>query len=71
LIDVEGNAVGINIARAGRVCSYALPARVVATSVEEMLLSASTAPESSQAIDLATKEDGTTVQVFKPAASGR
>ncbi len=71
LIDVEGNAVGINIARAGRVCSYALPARVVASSVEEMLLSASTSPDSSQAIDLATKEDGTTVQVFKPAASGR
>lgn len=71
LIDVEGNAVGINIARAGRVCSYALPARVVATSVEEMLLSAATIPDSVEAIDLANKEDGTTVQVFKPATSDR
>lgn len=71
LIDVDGNAVGMNIARAGRVCSYALPARVVAASVEEMLLSAVTTPNSVQAIDLAAKEDGTTVQVFKPAASDR
>lgn len=68
LIDVDGNAVGINIARAGRVCSYALPARVVATSVDEMLDSAASVPETAGSIDLASKGDGTTVQVFKPSA---
>ncbi|MFN7731741.1 MAG: PDZ domain-containing protein [Pirellula sp.] len=37
LIDVDGNVVGMNIARAGRVCSYAIPAQLVSRAVEEML----------------------------------
>lgn len=69
LIDVDGNAVGLNIARAGRVCSYALPARVVASSVEEMLLSAASAPEAGSNLELVSKEDGTKVQVFKPSSN--
>lgn len=37
LIDVDGNVVGMNIARAGRVCSYAIPAKLVASTIDEML----------------------------------
>lgn len=37
LIDVDGNVVGLNIARAGRVCCYALPANTVAKAIGEML----------------------------------
>lgn len=40
LLDLDGHAVGINIARAGRVSSYALPAAVVRTQVNQMLSSA-------------------------------
>jgi serine protease Do len=68
LIDVDGNAVGINIARAGRICSYALPARVVAASVEEMLASGSAAAQASE-VELASAESGVTVQVLKPATN--
>jgi len=35
--------------------------------MDEMLVSAEKAPETIGAIELATKEDGTTVQVFKPS----
>lgn len=34
--DLDGKAVGVNIARAGRVASYALPARVVLAVVEDL-----------------------------------
>ncbi len=37
LIDVNGNVVGLNIARAGRVSTYALSSRVVSEAVNEML----------------------------------
>jgi len=37
LVDLEGKAVGLNIARAGRVCSYALPADIVVAAVDQML----------------------------------
>lgn len=40
LVDVNGNAVGLNIARAGRVSSYAIPARFVSNAVSEMLVTA-------------------------------
>lgn len=40
LVNLEGRAVGINIARAGRVSSYALPTAVVRTQVNQMLSSA-------------------------------
>jgi serine protease Do len=36
LVDLDGKAVGINIARADRVASYALPARVVLTVLNDM-----------------------------------
>jgi serine protease Do len=37
IVDLDGKAVGINIARAGRVESYALPAKVVRDAVKKML----------------------------------
>ncbi len=40
LVDVNGNVVGINIARAGRISSYALPSKTVSPAVTEMLASA-------------------------------
>jgi len=39
LVDVFGNAVGLNIARAGRVSSYAIPASIAAPAIAEMLVS--------------------------------
>lgn len=68
LIDVDGNAVGMNIARAGRICSYALPASIVAASVEEMLSSASATALTGE-VELASAESGVTVQVLKPATN--
>lgn len=37
IVDLEGKAIGLNIARAGRVESYALPASVVRETVEKLL----------------------------------
>jgi serine protease Do len=37
IVDLDGKAVGLNIARAGRVESYALPASVVRETVERLL----------------------------------
>jgi serine protease Do len=37
IVDLDGKAVGLNIARAGRVESYALPAAVVRASVAKLL----------------------------------
>ena len=37
LVDLEGRVLGINIARAGRVESYALPASVVRETVDRLL----------------------------------
>ena len=37
VLDTEGRVVGVNIARAGRVVSYALPASLVAAELESML----------------------------------
>jgi S1-C subfamily serine protease len=37
LVDLYGQTVGINIARAGRVCSYALPSDIVLPAVQDML----------------------------------
>ncbi|MFO1066698.1 MAG: PDZ domain-containing protein [Pirellulales bacterium] len=37
LVDLEGRVVGINIARAGRVTSYALPASVVRPEIDHMI----------------------------------
>ncbi len=57
LIDVDGNCVGMNIARAGRICSYALPASVVASTVNEMLATVS-APTATNVVDGAVFESG-------------
>ncbi len=40
LVDVFGNAVGLNIARAGRVSSYAIPASILSPVIAEMMASA-------------------------------
>lgn len=37
LVNTDGKVVGLNIARAGRVCSYALPADVVQPAVEKLI----------------------------------
>lgn len=42
ILDVYGNVIGLNIARAGRVASYAIPATVVAPAVEAMLAEVNT-----------------------------
>jgi len=36
IVDLDGNVVGINIARAGRVNSYAVPAEVVQKLIAKM-----------------------------------
>ncbi len=36
LVDIDGRALGLNIARAGRVSTYALPARLVQQSLEKL-----------------------------------
>lgn len=36
VVDVSGNAIGINIARAGRIATYALPAKLVLEALEEL-----------------------------------
>jgi len=38
LVNLDGKAVGLNIARAGRVASYALPAAIVQQAIREMIL---------------------------------
>jgi serine protease Do len=37
VVDIEGQVVGLNIARAGRVESYALPAALVRETVDKLL----------------------------------
>jgi len=44
LLDLAGNPIGVNIARAGRVCSYTLPIEIVKTRLE-VLRSGELAPE--------------------------
>ncbi len=44
LVNLDGQAVGLNIARAGRVCSYALPTAVVRPQIDQMLASAKASP---------------------------
>ncbi len=40
IVDVYGNAIGLNIARAGRVSSYAISARILVPAIAEMIASA-------------------------------
>lgn len=44
VVDTHGRVVGINIARAGRVASYALPLDVVVPAVQEMMMVAKSRP---------------------------
>ena len=57
VIDVDGHAVGLNIARAGRVHCYALPASIVAKSVREMIESALESERASITSDSARAAD--------------
>jgi serine protease Do len=36
LVDLDGKAVGINIARAGRVATYALPASLILAAMDDL-----------------------------------
>ena len=36
IVDIDGNIVGINIARSGRVCSFALPTSIVAAALPKL-----------------------------------
>ena len=44
LVNLDGKAVGLNIARAGRVASYALPADLVKKAVEKLKAEIRTPP---------------------------
>lgn len=44
LVDTQGRVVGVNIARAGRVTSYALPLDVLVPAIREMLVVANSRP---------------------------
>lgn len=39
VVDTQGQVIGVNIARAGRVCSYAIPATAIKPIVQQMLSS--------------------------------
>lgn len=45
LVDTKGRIIGMNIARAGRVVSYALPATLLRASVDRMLAEIKAAPD--------------------------
>jgi S1-C subfamily serine protease len=82
VVDVYGNAIGLNIARAGRVSSYAIPASVASPAINEMLASATgksaptdasvaqasaKSPTSRKPIELpASVPNGIVVEVLKP-----
>ena len=62
VVDVYGNVVGLNIARAGRVSSYAIPSSIVSPAITEMLASATGKRSSS---------DESVTQASSKSASGR
>ncbi|MDZ4847846.1 MAG: PDZ domain-containing protein [Pirellulaceae bacterium] len=49
IVDTHGRVVGINIARAGRVTSYAIPADVVVPAIREMLVLTNSRPVAEEA----------------------
>jgi len=51
LVDLDGNAVGINIARASRVSSYALPATAIQPILADMMAGKYPAPISPMALE--------------------
>lgn len=81
IVDVNGNAVGLNIARSGRVSSYAIPASVVSRAIAEMMTSVtgqkpaldenvaqvrSESPKGRTSIELPTSANGIVVESLKP-----
>jgi serine protease Do len=55
VVDVEGKVVGLNIARAGRVESYALPAALVRETVDKLLKTELTSTSAPSADDVAPR----------------
>ena len=77
IVDVNGNAVGLNIARAGRVSSYAIPASVASRAIAEMMTSVigqkssldesvAQFPAGRTSIELPTSANGIAVESLKP-----
>ncbi len=77
IVDVNGNAVGLNIARAGRVSSYAIPASVASRAIAEMMTavigqkssldeSVAQFPSGRTLIELPTSANGIAVESLKP-----
>jgi len=79
IVDVDGNAIGLNIARAGRVSCYALMAKTVSKAIEEMIQTASTLQEqtvgqqqdaaigdSSTSLDSSEVGSGLKIEALKP-----
>ena len=58
IVDLDGKAVGLNIARAGRVESYALPAALARESIGKLLAQANTMPADSKLVDKQTPAEG-------------
>lgn len=73
IVDVDGNVVGLNIARAGRVSCYALRAKTVSNAIDEMLQNASKTQEPIVSTEKAPSEKATSevipASVQNPEAS--
>ena len=57
IVDLDGKAVGLNIARAGRVESYALPASLAKEAIDKLLQQAAPGTAESKLVDKQTKGD--------------
>ena len=55
LIDTSGNVIGINIARSGRVCSYAIPAAAVAAAIRRMVADSGASETQQQRVPVSTR----------------
>jgi serine protease Do len=60
LVDLSGMAIGVNIARAGRTESYAIPGDVVRTAIEELVAGQHPPPRLKLARNVARQPDVTT-----------
>ncbi len=56
VIDLDGKAVGVNIARAGRVESYAIPSEVLKPLLHD-LMSGKLAPTKTEKVDTPAKPE--------------
>jgi serine protease Do len=70
VIDVYGNVVGLNIARAGRVSSYAIPASIASAAIAEMIASASvpTAVQEDSVVQASTKSPSIRTSIELPTS---